>query len=882
MTRRIASLRGLSLAAIALGGTAWAQQAKTYTTDADFDLGTLINVNHTDVHDQLQINTVANTAPLPVVNIAASGDDKLVRIDANTGQILGEYATHPAGLAGNPSRTSVDYFGNVWVGNRDEASGIPSDPFGTHGSVVKIGICLGGTRCDANGVPNPTGEFLKPPFLYNTCVDRNGDGLIHTSRGAGDVRRWPNITDGDGGTDGIVQDAEDEAILVFQRVHGQQVRHVSVDADNNVWVGGYPFFPDFFDKLDGNTGAILSTFASPGCGGHGGVVDGHNVLWSTAEADNAVLRRDLATQASICIPVRGDHGLGIDPAGNIWVCQFSQGRITKIAPDGTIFPGFPVTTGGSLGDRSVAVTPVDSNVWVDGSAGHDVSRLDNNGNIRKVIDLGLDGQSPRGLAVDGNGKVWVACTQSSTVKRIDPNGAADHLGAVDLTVPLDPSALPYDYSDMTGITPLVNTQPSGSWDVVYDSTVANTEYGRISWHELVPPTTSLTVEFRASNTLAQLPSLPFMTAQNGVLFSGIFGRFVEIRVTLRRPFQSTVTPVLFDLTIEPLGGGGGSNCISGIRNPASLLVFPEFDNRNGDVSLITVTNTDDTFNNDVDVEFVYIGRVDNQNHLIDCVEFNTTHRLTPLDTFTTLTRADDPNQNQGFVYVFAKNRYTGAAIVHDALIGNELIINGINLLTYSFNPYAFLGVGIEGTPTDHDGDGVRDLNGLEYTCAPDEILIPRFFGQGPAPFYDSHLVLINLTGGSGFTATLDLLVYNDNEQVFSAQTSFQCWAKPSLLEISHVFDANFLLATNHSANEPLGLPGIPTGWFRINGNSATSSVTTLPDPAILALLVERRSFTADKYGPAQTGFSACDLPWETGAQSNGDLLLVGNTGDSTP
>ena len=108
-------------------------------------------------------------------------------------------------------------------------------------------------------------EYLKPPFLYTTCVDRNHDGLIHTSRGAGDVRPWPNITDGNGGTDGIVQDAEDEAILVFQRVHGQQVRHVSVDADNNVWVGGYPFFPDFFDKLDGNTGAILFTFASPGC-----------------------------------------------------------------------------------------------------------------------------------------------------------------------------------------------------------------------------------------------------------------------------------------------------------------------------------------------------------------------------------------------------------------------------------------------------------------------------------------------------------------------------------------------------------------------------------------------------------------------------------------
>src|SRR5207247_8657343 len=90
------------------------------------------------------------------------------------------------------------------------------------------------------------------------------------------------------------------------------------------------------------------------------------------------------------------------------------------------------------------------------------------------------------------------------------------------------------------------------------------------------------------------------------------------------------------------------------------------------------------------------------------------------------------------------------------------------------------------------------------------------------------------------------------------------------------------LSSNPSTNEPLGLPGIPTGWFRITGNSASSTVTTLPDPAILALLVEGRGATPGQRGPWVMGFSACDLPFETGAQTNGDLLLLGNTGDSTP
>ena len=42
------------------------------------------------------------------------------------------------------------------------------------------------------------------------------------------------------------------------------------------------------------------------------------------------------------------------------------------------------------------------------------------------------------------------------------------------------------------------------------------------------------------------------------------------------------------------------------RKPGSLLLYPEFDNRGGMVSLITVTNTDPV--DDVRVHFVYYGK----------------------------------------------------------------------------------------------------------------------------------------------------------------------------------------------------------------------------------------------------------------------------------
>lgn len=43
---------------------------KTYTLDADFDSGNLVNLNHDPNHDQLQLNKTAT--PFPFVNIAAS------------------------------------------------------------------------------------------------------------------------------------------------------------------------------------------------------------------------------------------------------------------------------------------------------------------------------------------------------------------------------------------------------------------------------------------------------------------------------------------------------------------------------------------------------------------------------------------------------------------------------------------------------------------------------------------------------------------------------------------------------------------------------------------------------------------------------------------
>jgi hypothetical protein len=316
----------------------------TYTTDADFDLGTLVSVNHDAPYsDQLQLDSP--TEPFPFINIAASARGTVVRAHTGTGEVVGEYRAAPEGRGLSPSRTTVDLFGNVWTANRGEVGKIDNVP---HGSAVKIGLIVGGTRVKADGSPDPSGDYLAPPFGYNTCVDRDGDGLIRTSAGPGDVLNWPDISDGVGGSDGLVQDAVDECILIYQRLpNAEQARHVSVDADNNVWVGGFPFELRHFYKLDGSSGAILDSFDADtyGCGGYGGLVDGNGILWSIGWgwAEGILLRYDPATRTGTCVNTYGGYGLGIDTNGYLWASIWNNG-ITKVSPDGALQPGFPKTT----------------------------------------------------------------------------------------------------------------------------------------------------------------------------------------------------------------------------------------------------------------------------------------------------------------------------------------------------------------------------------------------------------------------------------------------------------------------------------------------------------------------------------------------------------
>ncbi len=849
-------LVGASLG-LALGAKA---QDRTYTTDADFDLGVLLNVNHdAPNNDQLQLGT--QSLPFPFVSVANSGNDSLVRIDAVTGQIVGEYRSAPNGEAQDPSRATVDLEGNSWMGNRAE------DLAGITGSVVKVGVVVGGLRVNSSGVPDANGEYLAPPFEYITAVDRDGDGLIRTSRGLGDDLDWPAGTDGAGGAGGaaLVQDALDECLLVFQKTTGvPNVRHLSIDAQNDLWAGGYNITPNRFQKLNGADGAFLGApfdAGALGCGGFGGVIDSSGILWSVSPNQRSMLRFDTASSTASCISFTPasftPRGVAVDSGGDVWVA--GGGEVRHLDSAGNQLAQFVIPGASNL--HGIAIHPGDQSILVAGFASATVYRMDSGGGNLVAIAVGAQ---PNGVAVDAFGKVWVSNQGSDNVMRID-----DMTNTVDLTVDLGPGSQPFNPSDMTGSVAYEGTLHSGSWTVITDGGQSGTSWNNVWWSANVPDGALLAISVRAAESELGLGSLPFVPTSNGAGIAQM-GRFLEVQVSFQKSSSSGQSPVLFDLTVEGQNGGDSGDCVRADRRAAgSLLLFPEYDNRAGVLTLLTVTHVDCDATGDLAVEFIYI---DEQ----DCSEFNRTEFLTPCDTLSLLTLAHNPERERGYVYAFAKDAITGAPIAANALIGSSLILSGLEAFEYSTNPVVFQGLGAAGG-TDVDGDGWLDLDGIEYSQVPDSLLIPRFLGQSSGDVkadsgggqLRSELVMIGLTGGVEFDTTLDFLIYNDNEEVFSAEHTFHCWEKRALIEISGIFGNEFLTNwTNNHPAEILGAAGRESGWFRVDGGVASSTTTTIQDPAFYAVLIERVG-----------GFGVADLPFELCSQEGGVLLPTTLTGE---
>ncbi|MBX3372858.1 MAG: hypothetical protein KF817_03425 [Phycisphaeraceae bacterium] len=578
---RIALLSGslLTLAAtVPLAGQSGSSgPCVTYATVKDFSQGELFNLEvvRDPATGQQCLRLVDNhdVRPWPFLAVAvsgftqaASGDPgpwgqirrgSIIRIATENlpqyglaeGDVVGEYFTAPEGMATNPSRTTVDGYGNIWVGNRNEAS--PAVPNGPNmGSVTRVGLALGGTRVNANGVPDPTGDYLQGPFAYCTCEDRDGDGLIRTSRGyphttgafnvdyAATALPWTNLPGGIDTAGGVVS-AQDECITAFVRTEGVNIRHVSIDGSNDIWVGSWT--NKRFEKLDNATATQVggSPFTAL-YGGYGGLVDACGVLWSAnwdaGAAGNQLMRYDPATNSLSyfvdTVPPDFDYrnyGLAFDPATCfIWMTYPYDGLVRRVTPSGAPLPAF--NHGSSATNRGIAIDGGD--VWIANSSSNTVSRISTAGVAAGLVPVNfgsIPGSTPHGVAVDSNGKVWATNRVTHNAVRIDP--ALGAFGATDLAVDLGPDAWAYNYSDQTGDM-LLKTAPQGTWTFIHDGGKTGCVWSTLDWTAMLTGGSQVIVRVRASDS--PLPSGPWTTVQANVPFTGVVGRYLQVQVTLKR------------------------------------------------------------------------------------------------------------------------------------------------------------------------------------------------------------------------------------------------------------------------------------------------------------------------------------------------------------
>ncbi|WOO40240.1 tandem-95 repeat protein [Rubellicoccus peritrichatus] len=486
-------------------------RGRTYTTSADFEEGDLLALL-TNVPGELYGKN--DISVFNYIWVAKTDKGTVVRIDINTGEILGEYRTAPEGQPLSPSRTTVDARGGVWVGNR------------------------GG-----NGVVH----VISP--LDPNIIDRNGDGLLNTSTGLGDILPWPNTNNAD--ATGGVSTAEDELIQHYVKVNSSGIRHVSVNNDNNVWVSGTS--GRRFDLIDGETGEIIRSEGSVGRGGYGGLVTPDDVLWST----RPILRWD--TTQPLAGPEGGSwrtypfdsYGSGIDSQGNVWISQYGGGVVRKFDPNGD---PIGVYSHGNRGRARGVAADFNDHIWVAHSDGGTVGHLLNDGTFIGNVSCG---RGPAGVALDANGKIWVTNRSGGTLTRINPNigpiGAdgVTPIGVVELTTRHLGSNNLYTYSDMTGST-LQSFNQVRRWSTVYDSSIPNADWGPLQWTADFCGASGLEIMVELSDDGDNFTPPEPITASDPT--PSAQGRYIRVTVNFVLD-DDGVSPRLYDLTVGTVGYG---------------------------------------------------------------------------------------------------------------------------------------------------------------------------------------------------------------------------------------------------------------------------------------------------------------------------------------
>ncbi len=524
---------------------------------ANFDFLWLANTNDWNIGSVSKVNskTVRETARYFTVTCFSNPGGSRAACDGTNGcctrddyarfqqraQMQPDGPHQTVNASGNvPSRTAVDYNGDVWVANR---------AFGLQSSVSKI--ANDPSECtDRNGTPG-----------IQTSSDVNGDGVIDTDCNRNGVPDDVADVQAKPCENGMAQEfygLDDECVLFTTNTNepdkwGRPLALGPGETDfgpSDAWAGCYQ--DGKFFRVDGTTGQIKDQTQVPhvdGTGPYGAAIDAAGIAWVTYLASGLSVFD--AKQPAMTAKVRDPNGFAVSGYGitldrdqNVWTGGYGTGHAYRYTPDRS--NGFaklstglwtvvntPGANAGANGNgRGIAAdarTAQTYFVWMARDGGF-VTRIAAsaislpNGQDQSVDGsampaMRVDGSNTIGAGVDRDQNIWGISYGGSVATRIkvdqagnmtppDIQNGTPHMGCpvgggdrCTLQFGGNPDPQPYTYSDFTGFGLRNFTDPKGDYSVIQKGCYSgDTQWANVTWDATVPPNTKLTLRARSGMT----------------------------------------------------------------------------------------------------------------------------------------------------------------------------------------------------------------------------------------------------------------------------------------------------------------------------------------------------------------------------------------------
>ena len=377
---------GASTAATSASATQGSASA-TGTSAGDEGPGVKFDVSY-PLDVELDCNAGDMMTAFSYIWIANSPQGTVSKIDTKTGVELGRYYSHPNQGAGDPSRTSVNLLGDVAVSNRAPgqvtkiAAELSRCVDKNNDNVIQTStgpgdvLPWGQDECVlwSVSIPSPTYNYGPRPTAWDpgtydekTCTFVEQPRLwIGFKNAAGFGEFWrldgetgavldqvtgPAWGGSNYGPYGGAVNAEGDFIVTG--VSSGQVIHIDaetlqvteipgapgdkygmgLDADGNLWVGGYGGHVHNFDFAT----MTWTTIPTMGTSVRGIMVDRDGFAWGAGSSPCALVKVDVATKTLVdgSIPLPGcvaPWGVSIDVDGFVWVVDRGAHRAFKVDP----------------------------------------------------------------------------------------------------------------------------------------------------------------------------------------------------------------------------------------------------------------------------------------------------------------------------------------------------------------------------------------------------------------------------------------------------------------------------------------------------------------------------------------------------------------------